>query len=112
MFHQIRNFKVRIPFPLIDVYLFRWGNIFSSSGIHNHAKHGCILFLLKGELKETLYGHQLNKLKSTTFKAPTISYMHNLKGYHNIKPIKQGYSLHFYYPKGFKTKYITINNIE
>ena len=53
MFYQFRNYKVKIPFPLIDIYLFRWGNTRSSSGIHNHAKHGCLLFLFKG-LKEKL----------------------------------------------------------
>ena len=64
MFYQFRNYKLKIPFPMIDVYLFRWGNTQSSSGIHNHAKHGCILFLFKGMLKETLYSHQLNKINS------------------------------------------------
>ena len=106
MFHQFRNYKIRIPFPLIDVYLFRWGNTQSSSGIHNHAKHGCLLFLLKGKLKETMYGHQLNKIDSTVLKAPSISYMHNSKGFHDVIPLKYGYSLHLYYPKGHQTKYL------
>ena len=109
MFYQFRNYKVKIPFPLIDIYLFRWGNTRSSSGIHNHAKHGCLLFLFKGSLKETMYSHQLNKISSTIYKAPAISYMHNSIGYHNVKPLEHGYSLHFYYPKGHQTKYFIDN---
>ena len=37
MFYRFNNFKKRIPFPFIDIYLFRW-NEFNQSGIHNHAK--------------------------------------------------------------------------
>ena len=109
MFYQFRNYKLRIPFPLIDVYLFRWGNTQSSSGIHNHAKNGCLLFLIKGMLKETMYSHQMNEIGSTVLKAPTFSFMHNSKGLHDVKPLKHGYSLHLYYPKGYQTKYF-INN--
>ena len=109
MFYQFRNYKLKIPFPIIDLYLFRWGNTQTSSGIHNHAKHGCFLFLFKGSLKETLYNNQLNKIGSTILKAPSISFMHNSKGYHNVRPLKQGYSFHFYYPKNHQTKYFIDN---
>ena len=108
MFYQFNNFKKRIPFPLVDVYLFRWGKSVSS-GIHNHAKHGCVLFLFKGALKEKRYNHCLEYTKTNIFEAPSISFIHNSKGYHEVIPIKHSYSLHFYYPKGHKTKYFTNN---
>ena len=109
MFYQFNNFKIRIPFPFIDVYLFRWGKSISS-GIHNHAKNGCFLFLLKGSLKEKRYNHNLKYLKKNIYKAPSISFIHNLKGYHEVIPLKHSYSLHFYHPKGHKTKYFNNNN--
>ena len=104
MFYQFNNFKKKIPFPFIDIYLFRWGNSVSS-GIHDHAKNGCFFFLFKGMIKEVNYNHQLHKTNTYIHKAPSISYIHNLKGYHEVIPIRHSYSIHFYYPKGHKTNY-------
>ena len=108
MFYRFNNFKIRIPSPFIDIYLFRWNELITSK-IHDHAKNGCILFLLRGSIKEEIYGHQLNKVKTNIYESPSISYISNKKGFHSITPLMKSYSIHFYYPKGHKTNYY-INN--
>ena len=80
--------KTRIPFPFIDIYLFRW-NTMISTGIHDHAKHGCYILLLKGILKESIYNHSFELLKVDVYKAPAISYMHDTIGLHSIYPFRR-----------------------
>ena len=46
MFYRFNNFKQRIPFPFVDIYLFHWNEL-KKSGIHNHARNGCYMFLLR-----------------------------------------------------------------
>ena len=106
MFYQFMNLKRRIPFPFIDVYFFRWNEL-RSTGIHNHAKKGCYIFLLNGEIKEKTYNHSMEYQKTITYKAPSLSFMSDTIGLHSIEPIKRSTSIHFYYPKGHKTKYFT-----
>ena len=106
MFYQFMNLKRRIPFPFIDVYFFRWNEL-RSTGIHNHAKKGCYILLLNGEIKETIYNHSMEYQKTITYKAPSLSFMSDTIGLHSIEPIKRSTSIHFYYPKGHKTKYFT-----
>ena len=106
MFYQFMNLKKRIPFPFIDVYFFRWNEL-RSTGIHNHAKKGCYILLLNGEIKEKTYNHSMEYQKTITYKAPSLSFMSDTIGLHSIEPIKRSTSIHFYYPKGHKTKYFT-----
>ena len=106
MFYQFMNLKRRIPFPFIDVYFFRWNEL-RSTGIHNHAKKGCYILLLNGAIKEKTYNHSMEYQKTITYKAPSLSFMSDTIGLHSIEPIKRSTSIHFYYPKGHKTKYFT-----
>lgn len=104
MFYSFKNIKKRIPFPFIDIYFFKWNELVRT-GIHNHAPSGCYILLLKGSLKEELYNHSCQKLKTNIYNAPAISYMNNKIGLHSIEPLKMSLSLHFYYPKNHQTKY-------
>lgn len=97
--------KQRLPFPIIDIYLFKWNN-FKSTGIHNHAKNGCYIFLIKGKLKEDIYNNKLTKINTNLHSSPSISYMSDKIGYHDITPLKKSISVHFYYPKNHKTKFL------
>ena len=65
IFDKIMNnysVKTRIPFPVFDVYYFRW-NPFCRTSIHDHAPSGCVSILLKGGLNERLYDKDLNFIK-------------------------------------------------
>lgn len=99
--------KRKIPFPLIDIYLFQWNKL-KPTGIHDHAEKGCYIWLLKGVLKEDIYNKHLRRIKSRVYKSPSISFMNNDIGYHCVQPLQKSISLHFYYPKGHKTKYYNI----
>ena len=103
-FNKTRNTKTKLPFPIIDIYLFKWNKL-SHTGIHNHADKGCILWLLKGEIEENIYSNKLEYIGKNIHLTPSISYIHNNKGYHSLRPLKKSISLHFYYPKNHKTKY-------
>ena len=109
MFYRFNNLKKRIPFPFIDIYLFQWNEL-NPSGIHNHAKNGCYMFLLKGCIKENIYNHTLTKTNTNFYTAPSISYINDKIGYHCIQPLERSISIHFYHPKNHKTKYFTNNN--
>jgi hypothetical protein len=108
MFYQFKNLKQRIPFPFIDVYLFRWRNL-TPSGIHDHAEKGCYLWLIKGELKEDIYTREKQLKHTNIHTAPSVTYINNTIGLHCVQPLKNSLSLHFYYPKGHKTKYYKSN---
>jgi len=97
--------KIKIPFPLIDIYFFKWNNINKNIGIHNHAKNGCFMFVLQGKLKELIYSKNLDFLNEKKINRFNYSYISDEKGYHDIIPLKKSYSIHFYYPKNHKTKY-------
>ena len=96
--------KRKIPFPFIDIYLIQWKKSMIS-GIHDHAKHGCLLFLYSGKLKEKIYNHQIKHIKTNYLLPFTFSFMHNQKGFHNIEAIENSSSIHLYYPKSHQTKY-------
>jgi len=98
------NTKTKIPFPIIDIYIFNWNKL-KETPIHDHAESGCFLFLLKGEMEEKLYDKNLNFIKNNIYKSPNISYINDYKGYHSVKPLKKSKSIHFYYPKNHITKY-------
>lgn len=100
--------KRKIPFPFIDIYFFKWNSL-KKSGIHNHAKNGCFIFLFKGKLKENIYNQRFQLIKTNLYNPFSISYMNDNIGYHCIEPLEKSYSIHFYHPKNHKTKYY-INN--
>ena len=105
VFKKIMNnysVKTAIPFPIFDVYHFRW-NPFCRTSIHDHAKDGCFTILLRGSLKERIYDKELNFIKENNYKAPNISFINNKKGYHSVKSDGWSTSINFYYPKGHKT---------
>jgi len=96
--------KIKIPFPLFDCYYFRWlkGR---ETGIHDHAKKGCLMFVLSGELKEKLYNRNLELIETNTYKKMDITFINDNRGYHSVLPKEISTSLHFYYPKNHNTKF-------
>ena len=95
--------KFKIPFPLVDIYFFKW-NYRKQTNIHNHCN--CYMFLLNGVLKETLYNKNLRRINTNIYKTPSISFINNSIGYHDITVLrKHTYSIHVYYPKNFKNTY-------
>ena len=103
------NIKKNIPFPLIDIFKFQWKKLLETP-IHDHAKHGCIMVLVKGKLKENIYNHSHVYEKTNIYTAPSISYINNKKGYHSVEPLEDSKSYHFYFPKGHKTNYYSIKH--
>ena len=104
IFNKTINTKTRIPFPIVDIYIFKWNKL-RSTGIHDHAEKGCILWLIKGHLEENIYSKTFDYIDTNIQLSPSISYIHNDKGFHSVKPLKKSVSIHFYYPKNHKTKY-------
>ena len=106
VFNKIMNnysVKTKIPFPIFDVYHFRW-NPFCRTAIHDHASSGCLTVLLRGELNERIYDKNLNFVKENIYRSPNISYINDNIGYHSVKSEGWSTSIHFYYPKEHKTK--------
>ena len=99
--------KYRIPFPLVDIYFFKWKpNI--QTKIHNHSGSGCIMILLKGKLQETIYNNSLETVQKKIYdRLLNVSYIHDNIGYHDIKNkcSESSCSVHIYHPKNHKTKY-------
>ena len=108
---KLINKKFYIPFPFIDIYYFRWGKL-KEIPIHDQACRGCIMILLKGTITEKLFNKNIKLIKEKTYTSPNISFINNNIGYHSIRPNEISRSLHFYYPKGHKTKYFNSNKHE
>ena len=96
--------KIRIPFPILDVYYFQWNNLIKPQ-IHDHPSGGCIMFLFKGKIIEELYNYRIQNIKTSEYRSPNLSYIHNQKGYHSINAMGNAKSIHFYYPKGHTTNF-------
>ena len=100
----------------LDFNIFNWFEVFiivwnkgSKTKIHDHAEKGCILKVLHGELKETIYkDYPGNIVKTNIIKKSETSFMHNDLGFHSIENISDdiSISLHVYSPCSHKTKYI------
>jgi hypothetical protein len=75
------------------------------SGIHDHAKNGCISKLLKGSITEELYDINLNKIRENKIDVGRITYIDDMCGYHSIIAQDESYSLHVYSPPNHKTKF-------
>ena len=98
------NIRTRIPFPIFDIYHFNWHTL-NRTLIHNHAKNGCLMILIKGALNEKIYDKKLNLIEENDYYSPNISFINDKKGYHSVKALKPSNSLHIYYPKGHITEY-------
>lgn len=97
------NIRIRIPFPIVDVYYFNWSpNV--RTRIHDHAEKGCLMILINGKLNEKLYNQQLDVIAVSDYKSPNISFINDKKGYHSVKALEPTKSIHIYYPKGHVTK--------
>jgi len=77
------------------------------SPVHDHADAHCLMKVLKGSLKETLYEHPQTPgsgpqiVKETTFKENQVTYMADTLGLHKISnpdPKSLAVSLHLYTP--------------
>ena len=100
----------------LDFNIFNWFEVFiiiwnknSKTMIHDHSEKGCILKVLQGELKETIYKDCSGNIVNTNFiKESYTSFMHNDLGFHSIENIYDdiSISLHIYSPCNHKTKYI------
>lgn len=90
----------------LDIYILTW-DINQESKIHDHAKNGCWLKMLQGNLKENIYDENLKFLFQKNLNENDIGFMHNNMGYHNIQnnENKIAVSLHVYSPPNHFTKY-------
>lgn len=82
-----------------ELILIKWdkGTV---STIHKHPKNGCIMKLLKGNIREERFCdkeiYQVNNIKENS-----TSYMHDILGEHRIIALEESYSLHLYSPPNF-----------
>lgn len=90
---------------LFEMILINWDES-AETPIHDHAQNGCVLCLLNGELKETIFNKNLSMSYGTLYKPMCVSYMDNYIGYHKIKCIKKATSLHIYSPPNHITKIV------
>ena len=80
----------------------------AESPIHNHAKNGCVMKLLKGELIEELFDLKGKEVKSICSRCvdPMMKsqYIDNTMGVHKISNLTESktYSLHIYSPPRHK----------
>lgn len=97
------NKKILYKNKKIELVLICWkkGQI---SEIHDHAKHGCILKLLNGYIKETRYTPNLTNESITYIRSNDTSYIDDLHGYHKIEALQDSVSLHIYSPPNHVTK--------
>jgi hypothetical protein len=92
----------------IDVYMICW-NDKQESGVHDHPENGCLLRIMKGELREDVYINEQNVIKRTKTNylyKNDISYKIGKGGLHNV--INEGgkaISLHIYSPPNHKLKF-------
>jgi cysteine dioxygenase len=88
------------------MFIITW-NKDSKTMIHDHAENGCILKMLRGSLKETIYKDG-DLIKSNYLINSDTGCINNDIGYHSIENISDGISvsLHIYSPCNHNTKYI------
>eukprot|EP01137_Pigoraptor_chileana_P001966 Opistho-2@40253 len=76
------------------------------SSVHDHAGSHCIMKILDGEIRETLYdppkdGVPLNATRVLDYKRDQVTYIHDKIGLHrveNVSHTKGALSLHLYSP--------------
>lgn len=109
--------RIYIPYPTditnrnFELLLLCWYPN-AVSPIHNHAKHGCSIKVLEGELTEIQYSFGYDTLKKTIenrLPLHSTNYTDNKYYYHKIlnKSDKISYSLHLYSPVNSTTSTFT-----
>jgi len=89
---------------LFDVYLIYWGKN-SITYYHDHAKYGCVMKVLYGELIEDRKDIT-NNIQISTLNKGEISMIKNSDGIHRISSkCSLSASLHIYFPGNHSTNY-------
>jgi hypothetical protein len=89
---------------IYSLILIKWNKDVSSK-IHDHPDNGCIVRLLKGELKEECYksyNNILTHLYDSNVTKGNFSYKEGKKVLHKIIAISESISLHVYVPGLYK----------
>jgi hypothetical protein len=78
------------------------------SPVHDHARYGCIMYLMMGTLEEKIYNKKLQLVSIKIYSAPYIGYIDNKIGFHSIKCIDKAVTLHIYSPGKHNTFLMSI----
>ena len=89
-----------------EMFLIYWG-VNSKTKIHDHSEEGCIMKILKGDLRELVYNENFELIDTNNYKEGDISFIDNKIGYHKIINTNDNISksLHIYSPPNHQTKY-------
>ena len=89
-----------------EIYIITW-NVNQMAKKHDHAKNGCFLKILCGELQEIRYFKD-DTSKINTLTLNDISYMSNNIGYHSIynKNNEIAVTIHIYSPPNHNTLFM------
>jgi cysteine dioxygenase len=85
---------------IYEIFIIYWKKGHSSP-VHSHAENGCILYLLEGNLQETIYNNN-NVINELTIQPFQKSFIKNNIGVHKIKAITDSVSIHIYSPPNSK----------
>jgi cysteine dioxygenase len=80
-----------------------------SAPIHNHPAKGCLLKILTGQLKETLFKKRrgkLYKIRTDIRRKNQVSYMDDTRGFHDVAVLQNTVSLHIYSPPNYKPQFL------
>jgi predicted metal-dependent enzyme (double-stranded beta helix superfamily) len=104
--HKYKKIRVYIC-PQFDIYILTWG-VGQNAKPHDHAENGCIMKVLQGQLKESVYNKNLNLVNENILNTGDVGYIHDTIGYHSIENIGKdiAVTLHVYSPSNHKTKFI------
>ena len=83
-----------------EIYIICWKPT-QISPIHDHSENGCIMKVLDGSLKETLYDYDLFCQNETIINKHYISFIDNHIGLHRIESLDYSVSLHIYSPPNY-----------
>jgi len=89
-----------------ELFIINWGS-YSCSKIHDHAHDGCVMKIIKGNLKEYIYNNNLDLKTFDNHSVNDTTYINNFIGYHKIEnnDSDTATSIHIYSPPKHKTKY-------
>jgi predicted metal-dependent enzyme (double-stranded beta helix superfamily) len=90
--------------PYFEFILICWKKG-QNAPIHNHPKKGCLVKILKGQLKEIYYDHNLIQTNQSIYSDNSVSYLDDTIGYHEIIPLEDTISLHIYAPPNYKPRF-------
>lgn len=90
-----------------DMYILTWLPN-QKADFHDHAKNGCIMKILKGELKETILHTDTKHTSEKILSIQDCGYINDRLGYHSIENTgdKIAVSLHIYSPPNHVTTYL------